>query len=115
MHSPYRARTDLDGNHSPMRRASFPVCVSSLFPPSRPLHSALCRVAFGGRGLPAGETAMMRTHTCGQLRATDNGRAVELCVWVDTVRDHGGLIFIDLRDRFGLTQVVFDPKDSRAS
>ena len=56
---------------------------------------------------------MMRTHTCGDLRGTDHGRDVVLCGWVDTVRDHGGLIFLDLRDRYGVTQVVFDPRDSQ--
>ena len=56
---------------------------------------------------------MMRSHTCGELRPTDAGQRVHLCGWVDTVRDHGGLIFIDLRDRYGLTQAIFDPKDSR--
>jgi aspartyl-tRNA synthetase len=53
---------------------------------------------------------MFRTHTCGQLRAIDEGKDIELCGWVHRRRDHGGLIFIDLRDRYGLTQVVFDPK-----
>jgi aspartyl-tRNA synthetase len=56
---------------------------------------------------------MLRTHTCGELREADVGRAVELCGWVDTVRDHGGMIFIDLRDRYGVTQVIFDPRDSQ--
>lgn len=51
---------------------------------------------------------MMRTHTCGQLRATDVGSSTTLCGWVQNNRDHGGVIFIDLRDRHGLTQVVFD-------
>ncbi len=55
---------------------------------------------------------MMRTHTCGDLRETDRDRAVALCGWIDTVRDHGGLVFIDLRDRYGVTQVVVDPKES---
>ena len=51
----------------------------------------------------------MHTATCGQLRATDVNQEVTLCGWAWHTRDHGGLIFIDLRDRDGYTQVVVDP------
>ena len=58
---------------------------------------------------------MMRTHTCGELSGAHVGKRVTLCGWADTVRDHGGIIFIDLRDRYGVTQVIFDPNDSKAA
>jgi aspartyl-tRNA synthetase len=51
---------------------------------------------------------MLRTFTCGELRADDAGAAVTLTGWLNRRRDHGPLIFIDLRDRYGLTQVVAD-------
>jgi aspartyl-tRNA synthetase len=50
-----------------------------------------------------------RSHTCGALRKGDVGKAVRLSGWVHRVRDHGGLLFIDLRDHYGVTQVVADP------
>jgi len=55
---------------------------------------------------------MLRTHTCGELNTADKGKQVTLCGWVANRRDHGKLIFIDIRDRYGLTQVVFIPKES---
>ncbi|MGI9418845.1 MAG: OB-fold nucleic acid binding domain-containing protein, partial [Geminicoccaceae bacterium] len=51
-----------------------------------------------------------RTHTCDSLRAADVGEEVRLSGWVHRKRDHGQLLFIDLRDHFGLTQVVFQPE-----
>ena len=54
-----------------------------------------------------------RTHKCNELKISDVDKSVNLSGWVNRKRDHGGLLFIDLRDHYGLTQLVFDP-DSKA-
>ena len=58
---------------------------------------------------------MKRTHHCGQLRAGDVGKSVALIGWVDSIRDHGGILFIDLRDREGLTQIKANPTSNDAA
>src|SRR3989339_682455 len=58
---------------------------------------------------------MLRTNTCGELTAKNKGKKVTLCGWVHRRRNHGGLLFIDLRDRYGLTQVTFDPNKNKSA
>ncbi|MCL1900949.1 MAG: aspartate--tRNA ligase [Firmicutes bacterium] len=56
---------------------------------------------------------MYRTKNCGELNLKNVGETIELAGWIDTVRDHGGIMFVDLRDHFGITQIVIDEKDQK--
>lgn len=55
---------------------------------------------------------MLRTHNCGELRISDQGKTVKLCGWVQLLRDKGGMVWIDLRDKYGITQLMFDESTS---
>ena len=62
--------------------------------------------------MPTDTSTPYRSHTCGELRAADAGISARLSGWVHRRRDHGQLIFLDLRDRHGITQVVVDATES---
>jgi len=73
------------------------------------LHHLMCKASNRISITRSETTTMMRSHYCGQLNEALEGQEITLCGWVHRRRDHGGVIFLDIRDRDGLAQVVFDP------
>lgn len=81
-----------------------------MHPSARPARGVLSFDGLDGRKQPREYTMhRYRTHTCGALRASEIGETARLSGWCHRIRDHGGVLFIDLRDHYGLTQVVVDP------
>src|SRR6184192_2843266 len=85
------------------RPGASPVCATCLAASRARFHGTACHRSWGA------EMSGFTAPHCGSLRASDEGRQVELYGWVARRRDHGGVIFIDLRDRWGTVQVVFNP------